>query len=93
MARVLKMSRDSIVASKGSAVILSLITILCCGIIFVSLVWVPFFIKSSKSYLQVFVDELCLRLYQELPFTAAFGNLNLNLDLRDDRSALLGSAK
>jgi len=85
MARVLKMSRDSIVASKGSAVILSLITILCCGIIFVALVWVPFFIKSSKSYLQVFVDELCLRLYQELPFTAAFGNLNL--DLRDDRSA------
>ena len=86
MARVLKMSRDSIiVASKGSAVILSLITILCCGIIFVALVWVPFFIKSSKSYLQVFVDELCFRLYQELPFTAAFGNLNL--DLRDDRSA------
>jgi len=89
MARVLKMSRDSIiVASKGSAVILSLITILCCGIIFVSLVWVPFFIKSSKSYLQVFVDELCLRLYQELPFTARFNQLNLNLDLRDDRSAL-----
>jgi len=88
MARVLKMRRDSItVASKGSAVILSLITILCCGIIFVSLVWVPFFIKSSKSYLQVFVDELCLRLYQELPFTAAFDQLNLNLDLRDDRSA------
>jgi len=82
------MRRDSItVASKGSAVILSLITILCCGIIFVSLVWVPFFIKSSKSYLQVFVDELCLRLYQELPFTAAFDQLNLNLDLRDDRSA------
>jgi len=86
MAKVLKMSRDSIiVASKGSAVILSLITILCCGIIFVALVWVPFFIKSSKSYLQVFVDELCLRLYQELPFTAAFGNLNL--DLPQDRSA------
>jgi len=86
MARVLKMSRDSIIlASKGSAVILSLITILCCGIIFVALVWVPFVIKSSKSYLQVFVDELCFRLYQELPFTAAFGNLNL--DLPQDRSA------
>jgi hypothetical protein len=88
MARVLKMSRDSIiVASKGSAVILSLITILCCGIIFVGLVWVPFVIKSSKSYLQVFVDELCLRLYQELPFTAAFDQLNLDLNFRDDRSA------
>ncbi|MCS6893170.1 MAG: hypothetical protein NZO16_01150 [Deltaproteobacteria bacterium] len=44
---------------------LAVITILCGGIIFLTLVWYPFVVRYSRSHLQIVVDEVCRIIGQE----------------------------